>query len=88
MQDSHPAVVAPVQPFRTKERVTSQQGLFPCSNSSMFGFELGPKQVLKGDREDLSRQFGPNAADWPERLCKIVIAPAARSGGEDVDFRI
>jgi len=43
---SNTAVVAPVQPFRTNERLTIQQGLFLCPNSLLLGFEDCIKQLL------------------------------------------
>ena len=86
MKRTHPAVVVPVQPFKMNERVTSQQGLFLCSNSLFpWGFELGLKQVLKSDLErskDLTREMLPDddAGDNSPlpRLLKLVIRPQAR----------
>ena len=78
MRDTYPAIVAPVQPFRTNERVTSQQGLFLCSNSRFFGFELGLKQVLWSDRESQAQEGEPDG--WnPDRLFKILVVPDART---------
>src|SRR5260370_32946104 len=84
MRATQPAIVAPVQSFRTNERFTSQRVLFLCANSNSvsWGFEFGLKQVLKSDRErtdeSLANQFGPDIAGTPERLFKIVIPSSAR----------
>jgi hypothetical protein len=86
MRKTHPAIVAPVQPFRTSERVTSQQGLFLCPNDLFFGFEFGLKQVLRSDLDSVekwrqereryeSRSIKPIK---PERLFKLCITPQAR----------
>jgi hypothetical protein len=85
MGETRPAIVAPVQPFRTNERVTSQQGLFLCANSLNFpGFEIGLKQVLESDRERCEKilsEQSPKAAESvykPRRLFKLLISPSAR----------
>ena len=82
MAQTLPAIVAPVQPFKTNERVTSQQSLFLCPNSTMFGFEFALKQVLSSDHdrmhEEYEKEFGPDQIATPERLFKLVIAPSAR----------
>jgi hypothetical protein len=85
MSKTHPAVVVPVQPFKTNERVTSQQGLFLCPNSMSFpGFEVGLKQVLESYRDSsrdvLLKEF-PNKNPDDHRtyqLFKLVISPSAR----------
>jgi hypothetical protein len=51
LHETHPAIVAPVQPLRTNERSSSQQGIFLCSNNSRAGFEFALKQLLKSDRD-------------------------------------
>jgi hypothetical protein len=81
MGNGTPAIVAPVQPFRTHERMVSQQGLFLCPNSLHFGFELGLKNVLKRERvsEYFDDEFGQGDVHVPERLFKLVISPGARS---------
>jgi hypothetical protein len=78
MHKTHPAIVAPVQPFRTNQRVTSQQALFLCANS-IWGFELGLKQVLWSDRDRLAQTPEEDGGGVRERLYKIVVAPAART---------
>jgi len=90
-----PAVVVPVEPFKTNLRVTSQQGLFLCANSPNPGlFEIGLKQVLQSDREEFTKQApvslnGPELAPPPrryyrgvppDRLYKLLIKPEARRG--------
>ena len=83
LQDMQPAIVAPVEPYRTNERAISQQGVFLCPNQSFWGFEFGLKQVLRSDRERVeawSREEHPEAEPFqPERLFKLCIAPQARS---------
>jgi hypothetical protein len=81
MRETSPAIVAPVQPFRTNERVTSQQGLFLCPNSLLFGFEFGLKHVLKNDKERNERLWREHEKGDPvclERLFKLYVAPQAR----------
>jgi len=58
LRETKPAIIAPVQPFKTNERVTSQQGLFLCPNSLMWGFEFALKQVLASDRERITDYLG------------------------------
>jgi hypothetical protein len=83
LQQSSPAIVAPVEPARTNERAVSQQGLFLCSNDSMWGFEFALKRVLKSDRERVEawcRQEYPESEPYvPENLFKIYISPKARN---------
>jgi hypothetical protein len=61
-------LVAPVEPFRTNERMTIQQGLFLCASSLAFTFE---KTLLCTLRE------AEAGTDW---LCRFDIAPDARIG--------
>jgi hypothetical protein len=80
LQKSHPAIIAPVQPLKMNERVTSQQGLFLCPNSLDFGFEFALKQVLKSE----SDKWRNNPAQTepvvlPQRLFKLYIDPKVRS---------
>jgi len=81
LHDTTPAVVAPVQPLRTNERAISQQGLFLCPNTSVWGFELGLKQVLKSAREKDEARCRENHGDVssPDRLFKLCIKPNART---------
>jgi hypothetical protein len=79
LRHSHPAIVAPMEPVKMNERVTSQQGLFLCANHS-FGFEIGLKQVLKSERERYEAESGEMGIDVPPppRLIKLNIDPQAR----------
>lgn len=81
LHTTNPAIVAPVQPLRTNERATSQQGLFLCPNSTMIGFEFALKQVLKSDRERNEARYREKYPEEeplkPERLFKLYIAPEA-----------
>jgi FRG domain len=83
LQRSSPPIVAPVEPARTNERAVSQQGIFLCSNDSMWGFEFALKGVLKSDRERVAawcRQENPESEPYiPENLFKIYISPKARN---------
>ena len=83
LRETQPAIVAPVEPYRTNERAVSQQGLFLCSNTSVWGFEFGLKHVLRCDRERIEAEFRaeePAGEPFqPERLFKLCIAPQARS---------
>jgi hypothetical protein len=85
MGKTHPTIVVPVQPFKTNERMTSQQGLFLCANCLSFpGFEIGLKQVLDSSR---NRNRALWLAEFPDkvpndssflRLFKLLISPSAR----------
>jgi hypothetical protein len=83
LQNTNPAIVAPVQPLKMNERATSQQGLFLCPNALMWGFEFGLKQVLKSDRDRVGAWCREKKLEdepsKPERLFKLKIAPQARS---------
>jgi hypothetical protein len=83
LHDTHPAIVAPVQPLKMNERAVSQQGLFLCTNSLKFGFEFALKQVLKYDRDRFEALWRENHPEdeppKPERLFKLSIAPSART---------
>ena len=84
LQDTSPAIVAPVQSLKTNERAATQQSLFLCPNPSIWGFEFAPKQVLKSDRDRceawrLEHQPEEEEPYKPERLFKLCIAPKARS---------
>ncbi len=84
LQETKPAIVAPVQPLVMNERVVSQQGLFLCSNNLTWGFEFALKHVLESDRDHsaaLYRQHIPDSTVpfVAERLFKIYISPQARS---------
>jgi FRG domain len=82
MGNANPAIVAPVQPFRTNERVTAQQGLFLCQSSDWLPFEVALKNVLRSDRE--KRQQGrlngcpSQSFRTPTRLFELVISPEVR----------
>ncbi len=85
MSKTHPAIVVPVQPFKTNERMISQQGLFLCPNSLRFpGFEIGLKQVLESNRDrsrDVCLKEFPNQKPGDYRtyqLFKLIISPSAR----------
>jgi hypothetical protein len=82
LHETSPAIVAPVQPLRTNERATSQQGLFLCPNPSIWGFEFALKQLLKSDRdrtEAWCREHEPEEEPIKAaRLFKLCIAPQAR----------
>ena len=86
LRETQPAVVVPVQPFKTNLRLTSQQGLFLCLNSPALGlFEIGLKQVLQSDRARftqsvLQMQDNPDDLAAPDRLYKLRISPQARRG--------
>ena len=87
MKKTVPAVVVPLQPFRTNERVTSQQGLFLCPNShSRFpGFEIALKQTLASERERtrqlLTKELPSRSPEEPTPAClyKLLISPTVRS---------
>lgn len=83
LRETEPSIVAPVQPLRTNERITSQQGLFLCANPSIWGFEFGLKQILKSDRERVEAWYVEKRLGekpfMPERLFKLYIEPQARS---------
>lgn len=69
MQETKPAIVAPVQPFRSDERATAQQGLFLCPNSLDLGFEFGLKQVIKSRQDRMEKS-------WREMLPPDEVEPA------------
>jgi hypothetical protein len=81
LQETSPEIVAPVQPLRTNERATSQQGLFLCPNVSMWGFEFVLKKVLKSAREKYEAWCHENNVEVssPDHLFKLCIAPNART---------
>jgi hypothetical protein len=77
------AIVAPVQPFRTNERVTAQQGLFLCQSSDWLPFEVSLKNVLHYDHEKQQQarvKNSPPDESFPasKRLVKLVISPEVR----------
>lgn len=78
LEGTSPALVAPVQPRKMNERMTSQQGLFLCANRSMFGFEFGLKNVLMSYRSRWEESAG---AEVPPRplLFKLNLAGNVRS---------
>lgn len=66
-----PALVAPVQPFRTNERLTIQQGLFLCPTALLWSFDMNLKQLL--------HHANDHAGFRLELLYKLVIMPDARA---------
>lgn len=85
LRESLPVVVVPVQPFRTNERVTSQQGLFLCTNSSNRTFEFGLKQVLQCEYERYCEWCAenypgtePETPREQQKMLKLCIRPTVR----------
>lgn len=87
LQETNPFIVAPVQPMRMNDRVTSQQGLFLCPNTpppstAVWGYEFALKQVLKSDRDTIEARWRDKHPEEKmyvlQRLCKLYIAPQAR----------
>ena len=83
LQETNPSIIAPVQPLKMNERATSQQSLFLCPNSLMFGFEFALKQVLKSDRDRVKAWcLEDHPEEEPlrlERLFKLYVEPQARN---------